>query len=177
MNCLALLLLLILLTLASWASQATSHALPETSMYDRHEQWMAQYGRAYEDGDEKDKRFMIFRDNVARIESFNKDMGKSYKLGINQFADLTNEEFTASRNRFKAHVCSSGPTSFKYHNVTAVPSTVDWRKKGAVTPIKDQGQCGKMNHFCFFSSWYGLEFEKLMLGSPLPFFLFFLKKI
>ena len=112
-------------------------------MYERHEDWMVQYGRVYKDADEKSKRYKIFKDNVARIESFNKAMDKSYKLSINEFADLTNEEFRASRNRFKAHICSTGATSFKYENVTAVPSTVDWRKKGAVTPIKDQGQCGK----------------------------------
>ncbi|RVX09409.1 Senescence-specific cysteine protease SAG39 [Vitis vinifera] len=78
------------------------------------------YGRVYKDAGEKSKRYKIFKDNVAH---------------------LTNEEFRASRNRFKAHICSTEATSFKYEHVTAVPSTVDWRKKGAVTPIKDQGQC------------------------------------
>ena len=136
-------LALFLIILTAWAAQATSRNLLETSMYERHEQWMARYGRVYKDGDEKDKRFEIFKDNVARIESFNKAMDKPYRLSVNEFADLTNEEFTASRNRFKAHICSTEATSFKYENVSAVPSTIDWRKKGAVTPVKDQGQCGK----------------------------------
>ncbi|KAA8524297.1 hypothetical protein F0562_010720 [Nyssa sinensis] len=42
---------------------------------------------------------------MERIESFNKAMNKPYKLGVNEFADLTNEEFIASHNRFKSHVC------------------------------------------------------------------------
>jgi hypothetical protein len=38
---------------------------------------------------------------------------------------------------------SSSTTTFKYENVTDVPSAVDWRQEWAVTPIKDQGKCGK----------------------------------
>ncbi|XP_038681012.1 senescence-specific cysteine protease SAG39-like [Tripterygium wilfordii] len=119
-----------------------SRTLLETSMNVRHELWMAQYGRVYKDADEKETRFNVFKENVARIESFNNAGDKPYRLGINQFADLTNEEFKATRNRFKGHTCSNDAVSFKYENITAVPATMDWRTKGAVTPIKDQGQCG-----------------------------------
>ncbi|XP_007216164.2 senescence-specific cysteine protease SAG39 [Prunus persica] len=136
-------LALILIMLRTWSSEATSRSLQDASMYGRHEQWMARYARTYNDIREKEKRFNIFKENVAYIESSNEDANKLYKLSVNQFADLTNDEFKASRNRFKGHECSTKTTSFKYENATSsMPTTMDWRKKGAVTPIKDQGQCG-----------------------------------
>ncbi|KAL6134148.1 hypothetical protein ACLB2K_066381 [Fragaria x ananassa] len=127
--------------LGAWSSEATSRSLQDVIMYGRYEQWMARYERVYSDIDEKEKRFQIFKENVAFVESSNGEANKPYKLSVNIFADLTNEEFTASRNRFKGHECSTETTSYKYENVT-VPATMDWRQKGAVTPVKDQGQCG-----------------------------------
>ncbi|XP_027911258.1 senescence-specific cysteine protease SAG39-like [Vigna unguiculata] len=126
------------------AFQVSCRTLQDATMYERHEEWMARYGKGYKDPQEREKRFRIFKENVNYIEAFNSAANKPYKLAINQFADLTNEEFIAPRNRFKGHMCSSiiRTTTFKYENVTAVPSTVDWRQKGAVTPIKNQGQCG-----------------------------------
>ncbi|KZV57545.1 vignain-like [Dorcoceras hygrometricum] len=135
-----------LLVLQLWATyQATARTLPHSSsMVERHEQWMAQHGRVYKDDTEKAERFKIFKENVEYIESFNEAGVRSYKLGINKFADLTNDEFRASRNGYKrgSHEISSKVSSFRYANVSAVPPSVDWRKKGAVTGIKDQGQCG-----------------------------------
>ncbi|KAK9012067.1 hypothetical protein V6N11_040137 [Hibiscus sabdariffa] len=137
-------LALILLVGASLVCEATSRTstLEDASTYERHRQWMSKFGRVYSDNNERHKRFNIFRQNVALIDSFNNANDKPYNLAVNQFADLTNEEFTASRNGFKGHMCSNKATSFIYENITALPSTVDSRKKGAVTPIKDQGQCG-----------------------------------
>uniref|UniRef100_A0A2N9J8L0 Peptidase C1A papain C-terminal domain-containing protein n=1 Tax=Fagus sylvatica TaxID=28930 RepID=A0A2N9J8L0_FAGSY len=103
---------------------------------------MAQYGCTYKDNAEKERRLTIFKDNVEFIESFNSAGDRSYKLSINGFADQTKEEFQASRNGYKRSSNNRGTPPFKYENVTAVPTSIDWRKKGAVTPIKDQGQCG-----------------------------------
>ncbi|KAI6673070.1 hypothetical protein NL676_000976 [Syzygium grande] len=127
--------------LGAWACQAVGRTLQQDDpVYEMHEQWMARYGRVYKNIEERQSRFEIFKSNVQWIESFNRASGKPYKLGVNQFADLTNEEFKA-RNRFKSRMCSTEAASFKYENVTTVPSSMDWRKKGAVTPVKNQGQC------------------------------------
>ncbi|PRQ57830.1 putative actinidain [Rosa chinensis] len=134
--CLALVLML-----GDWSSEATSRSFNDAFAYGRYEQWIARYGRVYNDIKEKEDRFNIFKENEAFIDTSNNDGNKLYKLSLNQFADLTNEEFIASRNRFKGHECSTKTTTFKYENAT-VPATMDWRKKGAVTPVKDQGQCG-----------------------------------
>lgn len=103
---------------------------------------MARHGRMYKDVAERLRRYEIFNGNVRRIESFNRASNKPYKLSVNRFADLTNEEFRASRNGFKEHMRAMDTKYFKYENISAVPSSVDWRKKGAVTPIKDQEDCG-----------------------------------
>lgn len=97
---LACICLALILTLGAFVSQAAARTLQDVALHDKYEQWMARYGRVYEDTDEKEKRFKIFKENVAYIESFNGAVNKPYKLGINQFADLTNEEFIATQNRF-----------------------------------------------------------------------------
>lgn len=137
-------LLLFWAILGIWTYQTTARTLPDTSMTQKYEQWMIQYGRVYRTNAEKERRFKIFKDNVERIEAFNDAGNQPYKLGINAFADLANEEFRAARNGLKIPFCEPKITSFRYENVTSVPKTMDWRAKGAVTPIKDQGQCGKL---------------------------------
>ncbi|KAH1048488.1 hypothetical protein J1N35_039272 [Gossypium stocksii] len=154
--------------LGIWAFQVSSRSIPEVSMSDKFEQWMASYGRVYQDAFEKDKRFQIFKENVEYIESHNAGhTGKKYKLGVNEFTDLTNEEFKSMRNGYKMQrstiVASSKTSSFRYENVTAVPSCMDWRSKGAVTNIKDQGQCGCCWAFSAVAAMEGIT--KLKTGN------------
>ncbi|CAL5385351.1 unnamed protein product [Camellia sinensis] len=118
-----------LFALGVLSSQASSRLLNEQTMIEMHEQWMA-----------------LFKDNVQHINAFNAGVDRAYKLHVNQFANLTDEEFRASHTGYKKQPTKvtsiSKPTSFRYANVTDVPATIDWREKGAVTPVKDQGQCG-----------------------------------
>ena len=133
-----------ILILGTWAYEVASRELQEPSMSARHEQWMATYGKVSADAAEKERRFEIFKDS-----SFNTAGNKPYKLSVNKFADQTNEELKVARKGYRRPLQTRPMkvTSFKYENVTAVPATMDWRKKGAVTPIKDQGQCGKL-YYC-----------------------------
>ena len=133
--------LLKLIVLGVWIYGAMARGIADVPMSRRHEQWMAQYGRVYKDAVEKEQRFQIFKDNYEYIESVNKAGNRKYKLGLNQFADITNEEFKASRLGFKP-MLKSTTGSFQY-NLTDVPDSMDWRTKGAVTAVKDQGSCGK----------------------------------
>lgn len=127
-------------------SQASCRPFLEDSMLEKHEEWMERHGRVYKNAEEKERRLMIFKDNVNFIQAFNEAMDKPYTLSVNEFADQTNEEFIASRNGYKKQsheiLYNSKPKYFLYENVTAVPPSMDWRSKGAVTPMKDQGQCG-----------------------------------
>ncbi|KAF9604066.1 hypothetical protein IFM89_001952 [Coptis chinensis] len=92
------------------------------------------------------------------IDTFNKIGDRTYVLSVNGFADQTNEEFVASRNRYKKSSEERKlETSFSNAKIfAAVPSSMDWRKKGVVTPIKDQGQCGSCWAFSIVASMEGI---------------------
>ncbi|RWR97444.1 senescence-specific cysteine protease SAG39-like protein [Cinnamomum micranthum f. kanehirae] len=70
-------------------------------MWERHEKWMASFGRVYKDEAEKARRLKIFTETVEYIESYNKQKDRSHYLGINEFTDLTRSEVL--RNYTMAH--------------------------------------------------------------------------
>lgn len=113
-------------------------------MEERHAQWMVQYERTYKNESEKAKRFQIFKENMEYVDSINGAAGdRSYKLGLNEFTDLTNDEFLAFYTGFKMSTQSpQHSTLFSYQNVTDASEKMDWREQGAVTQVKHQQQCG-----------------------------------
>ncbi|XP_059442479.1 vignain [Corylus avellana] len=118
----------------------------EESLWDLYERWRSHH-TVSSNLDEKHKRFNVFRENVMHVHNTNK-MDKPYKLKLNKFADMTNHEFrsTYAGSKVKHHRMfrgrQLGSRSFMYENEDTVPPSVDWRKKGAVTAVKDQGHCG-----------------------------------
>nr|GEX41985.1 Ty3/gypsy retrotransposon protein [Tanacetum cinerariifolium] len=97
--------------------------------------------KAVLDNKERVMQFKIFKDNVAYIEDFN-SQHYAYKLSINKFTDQTKEEFIATHTRFKVPLTLrlAQNMTFRYDSVTGIPSSMDWRQKGAVTLVKAQVQ-------------------------------------
>lgn len=65
------------------SSVLAARELSDTAMVERHERWMAHYGRVYKDAAEKARRFEVFKDNVAFIESFNAAGNHKFWLSVN----------------------------------------------------------------------------------------------
>lgn len=130
------------------ASQAESvRPTANATLRQTHEMWMASHGRVYKDKAEKDARLKIFQENLQFVKNFNSQPNQTFRLSLNRYADLTNKEFLSGRTGGLMVSTLSRPTSLDTFydglSATSAPSAVDWRQKGAVGPVKDQGQnCG-----------------------------------
>lgn len=111
------------------------------SMEKRFQQWLARYGIQYSGRDEWLIRFGIYQSNVQLIDNIN-SQNLSFKLTDNKFADMTNDEFKSIYLGFRSKQHSRESKSYQHEVYYDLPDSIDWRQKGAVTPIKDQGQCG-----------------------------------
>jgi len=115
--------------------------------------------------DEFFNRFEIFKQNIDLIELHN-SRGETSTMGVNQFADMTSDEFAAKMNGFKAGLKRAGKvatfTNAEMERAANMGpnAMLDWRTHGAVTAIKDQGQCGSCWSFSATGSVEGAVFLK-----------------
>ncbi|KAJ4459671.1 putative Cysteine proteinase 3 [Paratrimastix pyriformis] len=115
------------------------------------QKWSTQHNKAYSN-EESVYRFNVFKNNLDYIEKFNAQ-NNGVVLAMNQFGDLSHEEF---RSLYLSTPMEGMHVQAKPYVNSGVkaPAAVDWRDKNAVTPVKDQGQCGS----CWaFSTVAGIE--------------------
>lgn len=125
------------------------------------------HSKKYESPEEEEVRKQIFTVNVKHIQEHNKRYTtgeKSYYLGVNQFTDLTHKEFLSMYtghlgSKVSSETPSNASTFLSPSNIL-LPDQVDWRQKGYVTPVKDQGQCGSCWSFSATGSLEGQHFKK-----------------
>jgi C1A family cysteine protease len=125
-------------------------------------QFIATFAKKYESNIELFKRYNIFKDNLDFISQEN-SKNFTYSLGVNEFTDLSHEEFVSTYVGKLTNNVQELPVL--QESVAPVPNDVDWRSQGAVNAIKNQGQCGS----CWaFAAVAAIEGANKVGGRGLP---------
>lgn len=125
---------------------------------DKFGEWKKKFGVEFTEA-ENLYRSLVFYKNLNIIESHNSNKDRTYDMGLNQFSALTDDEFVSL-------YLAPKPYNPEWENVDTtfnkLGADIDWTVKGAVSPIKNQGQCGS----CWaFSAVAILESFGLMKGQ------------
>lgn len=126
-------------------------------------EWKGKHQKLY-GANEEDSRLTVFYENYKKVQKHQSDPNRTWDMGYTVFMDLTPEEFKATYLTAKVNTTQT--------NVTHLPLTnlqdgVNWVTKGAVGPVKNQGQCGSCWSFSTTGALEGLSF---ITGRGLPSF-------
>jgi len=129
----------------------TTNEIP-TAVADLWAHWKTKNNKKY--GTEDGYRLTVFYQNYQKVMTHQKNPSKTYNMGFTKFMDLTKDEFKA---RYLSVKAVTPATHVKILPTVNLAADVDWRTKGAVTPVKDQGQCGSCWAFSTTGSLEGLS--------------------
>merc|ERR1712146_405779 len=101
--------------------------------------FIAEHNRQYATHGEYRHRLHHFSEYLKFVEEHNSANGNTWTVGVNQFADYTPEERRAM-NGYRADLKKANPV--QNLSTANLADEVNWRSKGAVTPVKNQAQCG-----------------------------------
>ncbi|KAF8660378.1 hypothetical protein HU200_057960 [Digitaria exilis] len=152
---------------ASTAGASRGMARTEEQARAAYELWLSRHGKVRSAPRDYEHRFRAFWDNLRFVDAHNARAGaRGYRLGLNRFADLTNDEFRAAylgASGISGRNATTTGERYRYDGVEALPEFVDWRQKGAVAPVKNQGQCGSCWAFSAVGAVEGIN--KIVTGE------------
>lgn len=154
----------VLIVLAACVVAAMA-AIPSDMEIQAHwESFKATHAKTYANAVEEAYRAKVFKENAIRIAKHNDRFASgevTFKVGYNQYADMHTHEVTEKLNGYRSGLKQASAFVHTASNDSWPWSKkVDWRSKGAVTPIKDQGQCGSCWSFSATGSLEGQLFLK-----------------
>ncbi|NWW43276.1 CATS protein, partial [Pedionomus torquatus] len=107
--------------------------------------WKKTYGKQYPHEKEEGIRRATWEKNLRLVTLHNLEHSlglRSYQLGMNHLADMTTEEVAALLTGLHLAPRPKRVSTYRRQPGSEVPDTMDWREKGCVTEVKNQGACG-----------------------------------
>jgi len=130
-------------------AQASLQLEKNAEMVHRFHQFKKNYNRTYHNVEEERQRFIIFTQNMKKAAE-HQARNPHAKFGENVYADMSPVEFKNRHNAegYYRREVERANKKGKFEGVESIkskgkaPSAFDWRNNGAVTYVKNQGQCG-----------------------------------